>query len=248
MSRIKGGRFKETLSKKDVIDIITLIVCALFAITIIYQITFIQSTQNNIRDLGILALGIAVLSFVGISLVSLFSNIGVVEFLNFKKEYHGASDKKEFSLGDMIKRDTDFQKDFLNIFLIGLIVQVGFSFIYGGFAGSAFDLSFQYDLNAVLLIINTAVGEELFFSLFLAAVSLSLCKEMWHVFVAGLINVLGFIAVHMIVYGTTPEAALYIVVLRIIYFYMYYKTRRVSLPILLHALNNFLFISTILFI
>jgi len=250
MSYRDRNKFKVTLQKEEVIDILFLVLMPVFALTLVYQITFIQSNDAQIKELGTMALGLSALTIVGISLLAIFASSGIVKIKNLRKTFKGDMEgsKKLISIKDLINEDPALQTDYLNIFIFALLAQIGFSFIYGGFTGSVFDLEFQWNINSLLLTVNAAVAEELFFCLFLAALMLSLCKELWHIFVVGFINVFGFLLVHAIVYGTQPEAIFYIIFLRVLYFYIYYKTRRVSIPILLHCLNNFLFIRTILFI
>lgn len=241
-----GPKFKKTLEKQEILDIFFFITVALFAFTAVYQVTFIGSQVNEIRELGVTALGLGVMGAMAFGLTFALMASGYIEIKNFREEYNASGRDFNFSL---IKADETFKDDFLNIFLIALVAQIGFSFVYGGFTGSVFELTFNWNLNAIMQVINTAVAEELFFNLFLTAFLLSvLPKERYSIFLAGAINIFGFLAFHLVVYGTNPEASYFIFGLRLIYFLVYYKTRRASIPILLHVLNNFLFVSTLLFI
>lgn len=147
-----------------------------------------------------------------------------------------------------LTRDEDFSRDFGLIFLVALIIQLGFSFFYGSFTGFQLNAEFQWELNAFLLTVNAGIGEELFFSLFLTGFLLSLSSKKWFIFLALITNLIGFGLVHMIVYKSNQEAVVFVLFLRALYFFAYLKTRRASIPMILHCFNNFLFIKSVLFV
>ncbi|MBD3211847.1 MAG: CPBP family intramembrane metalloprotease [Candidatus Lokiarchaeota archaeon] len=68
------------------------------------------------------------------------------------------------------------------------------------------------------------------------------------VLLAGIGSTLLFVLLHNTVYGTNEKAIFYIMGLRLLYFLVYYKSRRTSIPMLLHCLNNFLCMGTIFFL
>lgn len=244
----------EFLRKDEIIDVIALALFPIFAITLLYQVTFVQSREADLYSIGIFSLAQAIIVFIAICLFILAYLTGIVDVKNFTRgeatDLSGTKPKKEglFSVKDIVRMDETFTDDYTQWFMYGLLIQVGFSLVYGGFAGSLFELDFSWNYNALIMVINSAVAEELFFSLFLTAFLLSLSKKTYHVVIACAINIMVFILFHSIVYGANMDAILYIVFLRGLYFALYSKTRRVSIPILLHIINNFIFVSTILFI
>ncbi len=109
-------------------------------------------------------------------------------------------------------------------------------------------MDYVWDLNAFILTVNAGIGEELFFSLFLTGFLLSLSPRKIITFLVLIINLIGFGLVHIMVYKSNQEAIIFILFLRILYFFTYLKTRRASIPIILHCFNNLLFIKLVLLV
>jgi len=159
---------------------------------------------------------------------------------NLKKE------KFRIAVKDIVIRDESFSRDYGITFLIDLAIQIIFSFLYGSFTAFQLNIVYTWDLNAFLLTVNAGIGEELFFSLFLTGFLLSLSPRKIITFLALTINLIGFGLVHLVVYKSNQEALIFVLFLRILYFFTYFKTRRASIPMILHCFNNFLFIKSIL--
>jgi membrane protease YdiL (CAAX protease family) len=238
------GNYKQKLAKKDIIDPLFIILVSIFTVTLMYQITLIQNPDPALEQLGMMALGFLGFTTGAGFLSLLVVNSGIIETL-----YVGP--KVDRTMGTQVHfsvtQDKTFASD-VNWLIGALFAQLGFSLVYGTFTGSVFDLSFTWDMNTLLLPINAGVAEELVFTFFLSALLLSLSTERWHIVLGGFINMGAFILVHHVVYGANWDALFYIIFLRGLYFLLYFQTRRASFPILLHVLNNFLFIKSILFI
>ena len=228
--------------REEVIDVIFLILMVYLGISLIYQISLLQSADANLRELGRLSLGLGFVSVLGICLTMLSTSAGLMKIKNLKRV-----DLRN-SMKDVLVRDEDFGRDFGFTFLVALAIQLGFSFFYGSFTGFQLNAEFQWELNAFLLTVNAGIGEELFFSLFLTGFLLSLSSKKWFIFLALITNLIGFGLVHMVVYKSNQEAIVFVLFMRALYFFAYLKTRRASIPMILHCFNNFLFIKSILFV
>ena len=238
-------KFFENAENEEVIDIIVFALLPIFAITLLYQTTFVQSEQADLYRIGIFSLAQSILVFIGICLFSLAWATGIISVKNITK---GGDSESGALIKNIIKLDENLTEDYLKWFLYALIVQLIFSIIYGGFTGSIFDLEVSWNYNAAIMVINSAIAEEIFFSLFLTAFLLNLFKKSVYIIFALIINIGVFILFHSIVYGSNTEAIIYIIFLRTVYFMVYARTRRLSIPILLHIVNNFAFVSTVLFV
>ena len=178
-----------------------------------------------------------------ISLTVLVISIGIVKIHKFPLGY-----EKSISIKSIIAKDGTLGKDYARWFILGLLVQILLSYFYGSYLGFHFGIGNEWSLNALLLTVNAGIAEELFFSLFLGGMLLSFGSKKLQVFLSGIAITITFALLHNVVYETDQKAILFITMLRILYFLIYYKTRRVSIPMALHCLNNFLFVQTILFI
>ncbi len=229
-----------TKEREEIIDVVFLLLMSYFGISIIFQISFLQSSDPGLKELGKLALGLGFVGVLGVSLTLLSISTGIMNVKNLKK-----GEFKNMFQNVIIKDDT-FSYDYGLTFLVAFSIQIILTFLYGSFTGFQFNLGYDWDFNAVLLTINAGIGEELFFSLFLTGFFLSLSSKRFMFFLALLINLISFATVHMIVYKSNLNALIFISFLRGIYFFTYLKTRRASIPIILHCFNNFLFIKSIL--
>jgi membrane protease YdiL (CAAX protease family) len=227
--------------KPERIDIVFVICVIIFGITIAVQLTYLQSADPFMRNLAEIAIGMGLLSLLGVGFTSFLAMRGVVPVVVFKGEGGLLASEKSFTL-----LDPEFSRDFSKAFPLALFVQIGINVVFGTFLGFQFDSSFVWELSSFLLVINAGVGEELFFTLFLTGVLLSFRQEKWYVIFICLLNVIIFGIVHTQVYSGNQIALLHILGLRVLYFWVYYKTRRASMPMLLHCFNNFLFVKTIL--
>lgn len=228
--------------REEVIDIVFLLLMTYFGISIIFQISFLQSSDPNLRELGRLALGLGFVSVLGISLTLLSTSTGLMKVKNLKRE------SLRIIVKNIVIQDESFSRDYGVIFLIAFAIQIFFTFFYGSFTGFQFNIAYTWDLNAFLLTVNAGIGEELFFSLFLTGFLLSLSPRKIVTFLALAINLIGFGLVHIIVYKLNQEALIFILFLRILYFFTYFQTRRASIPMILHCFNNLFFIKSILLI
>jgi membrane protease YdiL (CAAX protease family) len=229
-----------TREREEIVDVLFLLMMSYFGISIIFQISFLQSSDPSLKELGKLALGLGFVGVLGVSLTLLGISTGLMNVKNLKK-----GDYKSI-FRNLIIKDESFSYDYGITFLIVFATQIFLTFFYGSFSGSQFNLGYNWDLNAILLTINAGIGEELFFSLFLTGFFLSLSPRKIIVFLALLINLIGFALVHIIVYKSNQEALIFILLLRVLYFFTYLKTRRASIPMILHCFNNLFFIKSIL--
>ncbi|MHA1461234.1 MAG: CPBP family glutamic-type intramembrane protease [Promethearchaeota archaeon] len=227
--------------REEIIDVVFLLLMTYFGISIIFQISFLQSSDPNLRELGRLALGLGFVSVLGISLTMLSTSTGLMRVKNLKRESFRVAVK------DIVIQDETFCHDYGLTFLIAFVIQIFFTFFYGSFTGFQFNIAYTWDLNAFLLTVNAGIGEELFFSLFLTGFLLSLSSRKIITFLALAINLIGFGLVHIIVYKSNQEALIFILFLRLLYFFTYFKTRRASIPMILHCFNNFLFVKSVLY-
>ena len=228
--------------KPERIDIVFVLCVVIFGITIAIQLTYLQSTDPLLRNLAEIAVGMGLLSLLGVGFTSFLAMRGVVPVMVFRGKGEPLTSEKSFTL-----LDPEFSRDFSKAFPLALFIQIGINLVFGTFLGFQFDSSFVWELSSFLLVINAGVGEELFFTLFLTGVLLSFKQEKWYVTFVCVLNVIIFGIVHMQVYGGNQVALLHVLSLRFLYFWVYYKTRRASIPILLHCFNNFLFVKTVLF-
>ena len=245
--KVSGMKGHNTFEHTDTvyterIDIVFVICVVIFGITIAVQLTYLQSTDPLLRNLAEIAIGMGLLSLLGVGFTSFLAMRGVVPVMVFREKGEPLASDKSFTFFD-----PKFSRDFSREFPIALFVQIGINVVFGAFLGFQFDSSFTWELSSVLLVISAGVGEELFFTLFLTGVLLSLRQEKCYVAFVCVLNVIIFGIVHMQVYKGNQVALLHVLSLRFLYFWVYYKTRRASIPILLHCFNNFLFVKTVLF-
>ena len=225
--------------REEIIDVVFLLLMTYFGISIIFQISFLQSIDPNLRELGRLALGLGFVSVLGISLTMLSTSTGLMTVKNLKRK------SLRITVKNIVIQDESFSRDYGVTFLIALAIQIFFTFFYGSFTGFQFNVKYTWDLNAFLLTVNAGIGEELFFSLFLTGFLLSLSPRKIITFLALAINLIGFGLVHIVVYKSNQKALIFILFLRILYFFTYFKTRRASIPMILHCFNNLLFVISI---
>jgi membrane protease YdiL (CAAX protease family) len=209
-------------------------------IRVIFQISFLQSSDPSLKELGKLALGLGFVGVLGVSLTLLGISTGLMNVKNLKK-----GDYKS-TFRNLIIKDESFSYDYGITFLIVFGIQIFLTFFYGSFSGFQFNLGYIWDLNAILITVNAGIGEELFFSLFLTGFLLSLSARKLNIFLALIINLIGFGIVHIVVYNSNLKALTFVLLLRGIYFFTYLKTRRASIPMILHCFNNFIFIKSVL--
>jgi membrane protease YdiL (CAAX protease family) len=229
--------------KEEKLDLFFVVFLSFFSIAIIYQITYIQNANPLLREMSRMAMGLGILSFMTVSFILLLSSYGILKIRHLKM-----NPTLSISLGKIITEDEEFGYDYSRWFLGGLFLQVAFGSVYGLFLGFPFSARVEWELNALLLTLNSAIAEELFFSLFLAGVLLNLVSKKIFVFLAGIGSTLLFVLLHNTVYGTNEHAIIYIMGLRLLYFFVYYKSRRASIPMILHCFNNFLCMGTIFFL
>jgi len=224
------------------IDIIFVFCTVIFGLTITLQLTYLNSSDPLLNSLAEVALGLGMLSLLGVGFTTFFTLKGNVQIENFNLKNGELPKNKSFML-----IDKNFTKDFSMVFPLVLLIQLVINSLFGIFLGFQYGLDFTWELTSVLLVINAGVGEELFFTLFLTGVLISFKQEKWYIYGVCLLNVITFGVVHMQVYGSNQVALLHVLSLRVLYFWVYYKTKRPSIPMLLHCFNNFLFVKTILF-
>ena len=229
-----------TREREEIVDVIFLLMMSYFGISIIFQISFLQSSDPSLKELGKLALGLGFVGVLGVSLTLLGISTGLMNVKNLKK-----GDYKSI-FRNLIIKDESFSYDYGITFLIVFGIQIFLTFFYGSFSGFQFNLEYIWDLNAILITVNAGIGEELFFSLFLTGFLLSLSARKLNIFLALIINLIGFGIVHIVVYNSNLKALTFVLLLRGIYFFTYLKTRRASIPMILHCFNNFIFIKSVL--
>jgi len=123
-----------------------------------------------------------------------------------------------------------------------LLLKIGLAFV-----GLELGVPLTWDINAFALVVNAGVGGELFFTLFLTGALLNLDSRRRFTFLILLLNVVIFLLAHGIVYNDNISALIHVAFLRVLYFGLHYKTRRPSIIILLHCVNNLIAIKTLLF-
>ena len=229
-----------TREREEIVDVVFLLLMSYFGISIIFQISFLQNSDPSLGDLGKLALGLGFVGVMGVSLTLLCLSTGIMKVKNLKK-----GDYKSLFRNLIIQDDT-FSHDYGLTFLVAFAILILLTFFYGSFSGFQFNLGYTWDLNAVLLTVNAGIGEELFFSLFLTGFFLSLSPRKIITLLAFTVNLIGFALVHIVVYKSNQEALIFILFLRSLYFITYFKTRRASIPMILHCFNNLLFIKSVL--
>jgi len=235
--------FKLTSQKEEKIDIFSLLITAFLAISLLYEARYIVSKDSQLKEIGLMAVVLGTLSFMAISFTALLISIGIVKIQKFP-----LGRNKSISLKRIIAVDDTLGKDYARWLILGLLVQIITSYVYGSYLGFQFSIGNEWSLNALLLTLNAGIAEELFFSLFLGGMLLSFGINKIQVFLSGIAITVSFALLHNMVYETDQKAILFITMLRILYFLIYYKTRRVSIPMALHCLNNFLFVQTMFFI
>jgi membrane protease YdiL (CAAX protease family) len=233
-------KIQKLLNKGEVIDLPFIASLMFFAVSIVYQVVLSFSQSAELRELGLRALGLGILALFGLILAIFYAYTGIIKISNYRKQGSFTSSFKIISV-----LDERFQKDYYHGFVIGLIIQIGLGFLFGFFLGAQFFSESEWSLNSFLLILNSGIGEEIFFSLCLTAFLLSLSSRGWHIILAGSVNLIIFGVFHMVVYKTNKVALLFILILRLLYFTFYVYTRRPSIPILLHCVNNLLFLNSI---
>jgi membrane protease YdiL (CAAX protease family) len=234
-------KIQKLLNKGEVIDLPFIASLMFFAVSIVYQVVLSFSQSAELRELGLRALGLGILAIFGLILAIFYAYTGILKISNYRKQGTFTS-----SFKNMPVLDERFQKDYSRGFVIGLVAQVGLGFLFGIFLGAQFYSDVEWSLNSFLLVLNSGIGEEIFFSLCLTAFLLSLSFRAWHIILAGSLNLIIFGVFHMVVYETNQFALLYILFLRLLYFGLYLYSRRPSIPILLHCINNLLFLNSIL--
>jgi len=239
---MKGEKSNNLSPRGEVVDIFMVILVVLFSVTMTVQLTYLLNSNEALRELGMRALGLLVISIMGISFTAFF-RVSMKENL-FNKAYLSPSSLRVVPFELFDKR---FTADFIKIFPVAFVIQFIITLIFGEVAGFQFNTTQKWEINSVLLVINAGVGEELFFTLFLTGVLLSFKSDKWYILLLCAFNQFIFFVAHLKVYSTNNFALLHLSFLRILYFFVYYKTRRPSIPMLLHCLNNFLSMNTILF-
>ncbi|MBD3212116.1 MAG: CPBP family intramembrane metalloprotease [Candidatus Lokiarchaeota archaeon] len=224
------------------LDLIFYIAIIFHSLSLMFQFTLIQSDDAYLKQVGLMAIAQAVLSFMGISFTALLVTTG---FLNVRNEI---IEKRKIESSRIITGSSyNLVGEDLPWLVAGIFAQIGLYIIFGSVPGSQIEVLQSYGFYPLLLAFNAGISEELFFSLFLSSVILSLGKSKTHLFVSALFISGSFMLLHLVVYGSDRNALFFVLLLRVIYFLIYYKTRRISIPIFLHCLNNILFINMMLF-
>ena len=226
--------------REEILDAIFMALLVIFAACITYLITFLQSVDPFLKTSAQYALALGFIGLMGITSTIIATSGGYMRIKHFD-----LSNPNRF-FKNIFLQDESISQDYIHVFLTGLIVQVVYSYIYGISAGCEFGIDSSFELNTVLLAINAGIGEEILFSLFLTGFLLSMSPRAVGVFFAWIINLVAFGIVHLVVYQADQEAIVFLLGLRTIYFLAYYKTRRVSIPMLLHCFNNLLFMKIIM--
>ena len=228
--------------RKEVFDFFFIIFLTCYGMTIAIQLSFLGSFDSSLQELGYRALGLGVISLMGISFTAFLVSMKKITISNLPKL------TTPFGIiQDIFFLDEDFRKDYLVIFPIALLVQVTGTYILGAVVGFELGVPLTWDINAFVLVVNAGVGEELFFTLFLTGALLNLDSKHRFTFLILILNVVIFLLAHGIVYSDNLSALIHVAFLRVLYFGLYYKTRRPSIPILLHCVNNLIAMKTLLF-
>ena len=111
--------------REEVIDVLFLVLMVYLGISLIYQISLLQSADANLRELGRLSLGLGFVSVLGMCLTMLSTSAGLMKIKNLKK------DDFRNSMKDVLVRDEDFSRDFGLTFLVALVIQLGSVFSTG---------------------------------------------------------------------------------------------------------------------
>jgi len=234
---------KLNTQQEEKIDIFSLLLTGFLTISLLYGARYIMSKDPQLKEIGLMAVALGTLSFTAISFTALLISIGIIKIQKLSLGYD-----KNISIKSIIAKDDTLGKDYARWFIIGILVQIIVSYVYGSYLGFHFSIGNEWSLNTLLLTLNAGIAEELFFSLFLGGMLLSFGTKKLQVLISGIVITISFTILHNVVYETEQRAILFIAILRILYFLIYYKTRRVSIPMVLYCLNNFLFVQTMLFI
>lgn len=142
--------------------------------------------------------------------------------------------KEPFKIG--FRWDNADLLDMLKWVLLGIALVLANSFAFSQLVEASVFASNETLLNASFVTIQ-AIAEELTFSLFLQSLAVANSKKRYQLVLFTLGNAGLFAIYHYIVYGF-GWVLLQLAVFRIILAYIYTKSKRISIPMLIHLINN----------
>ncbi|MFO7796432.1 MAG: hypothetical protein ACQERB_08555 [Promethearchaeati archaeon] len=149
-----------------------------------------------------MAVGLGILSFMVISLTALLISVGIVKIHKFS-----LGNNKGISIKSVIAMDDTLGKDYARWFIIGILIQIIISYVYGSYLGFQFSIGNEWSLNLLFLTLNAGIAEELYFSLFLGSILLSFGINKVRVLLSGIAITISFGLLRNAVYDTDQKSA-----------------------------------------
>lgn len=212
-SKIINEQYKIVVKFVVKFDYVFMALCLFMAIGMMALLIDVNGINQNIANIAIA--------------VTLSALISSFMFNYFKQPFHIGFEFKNKNLM------TD-----LKYIIIGIALVLMNSLIFSKISSaSAFQLQSAFTMNFSFITIQS-VSEELTFSLFIQSIIIAVSKNKQSLVLLTLLNGVLFSLYHIFVYSSKPILFAELFVFRIILATIYTKTKRISIPIMIHLTNN----------
>lgn len=134
-------------------------------------------------------------------------------------------------------KNADIMMDVIKYVLLGIALILANTMLFSQLVEASAFGSDKVLYQASFVTIS-AISEELSFSLFIQSIIIASAKKRYHIILGTIGNGVLFSAYHIFVYADMGWIFVQLFVFRIILAVIYTKTKRISIPMLIHLINN----------